>query len=76
VGSKTATLGIVPCGWAVVASGTASKLRVNVTMHPTMLHHIVFSFCSHTSLLLVIDRKPNAGGEPRLAAGAKQERTL
>jgi hypothetical protein len=34
--------GIVPRGCAVVANGTASRLRVSITMHPTALYKVIY----------------------------------
>src|SRR5437660_11815469 len=55
--------GTFPACCASAASVAASRLRVSVTMHQTVLHHIVISSQRpHADRLLL---KPNAGGEPR-----------
>ena len=69
--------GTVLRGCAVAVSGAASRLRVSVTRHPTVLHHIIFSLhCLYAHLLLAICMTPNATRQARLEAGATQERRL
>jgi hypothetical protein len=55
-----------PRGCAVVTNGSVSKPSVSATIHPTVLHHMVFSSHQpHTNLLLSIEaerpRSPAAG---------------
>ena len=48
--------GDCPSGWAVAACGAVSRLKVSVTMHPTMLHHMVVSSRQpHADLLLSME---------------------
>src|SRR5262249_14036216 len=57
--------------------GAASRLRVSVTRHPTVLYHMVISLSGcHTDLLPAIEVKPNGGRQPLEIAGARHERTL
>src|SRR5438128_3682941 len=66
--------GTFPACCASAASGAASRLRVSVTMHQTVLHHIVISSQRpHADRLLL---KPNARPELPPEAGARHERTL
>src|SRR5712691_5217044 len=66
--------GTFPACCASAASGAASRLRVSVTMHQTVLHHIVISSQRpHADRLLL---KPNAALQARPIAGARDEQRL
>src|SRR5882672_2449549 len=48
--------GIFPPGGASAASGAASRLRMNVTMHPRALHHMIISSLQpHADVLLATE---------------------
>src|SRR5882672_3395219 len=71
-----------PAGGAAGARGTASRLRAQRTMMPTMWYRIVRSFCrpgtpqEPQGRITPYPVQPNAAPQPLPEAGATQERTL
>src|SRR5881409_1846136 len=68
---KYPTLGTFIGGCASAARGTASRLRMSMTIHPTVLHHMIVSSRQlHADLLLSMEAERYASGAAESGSAA------